>query len=62
MEKGEFLPLDLWKQVRNKFAFVDADPQLGKRLFFDNSGVSLRLLAAIDAKMELDLIPDCPER
>ena len=62
MEKGEFLPLDLWKQVRNKFAFVDADPQLGKRLFFDNSGGSLRLLAAIDAKMELDLIPDCPER
>lgn len=62
MEKGEFFPSELWQEVRNKFAFIEADPQLGKRLFFDNSGGSLRLQAAIDAKTELDLIPDCPER
>ena len=62
MEKGEFFPLELLQEVRNKFAFIEADPQLGKRLFFDNSGGSLRLQAAIDAKTELDLIPDCPER
>ena len=62
MLKGEFFPSELWQEVRSKFAFLEADPQLGRRLFFDNSGGSLRLQAAIDAKMELDLIPDCPER
>ena len=62
MQKGEFFPSELWQEVRSKFAFLEADPQLGRRLFFDNSGGSLRLQAAIDAKMELDLIPDCPER
>ena len=62
MDKGEFFSQALCNEIRDKFAFIDADPQLGTRLFFDNSGGSLRLKAAIDAKTELDLIPDCPER
>lgn len=50
------------KMIRNRFSYIDFDPKYGKRLFFDNSGGSLRLTSSINDKYGIDLLPDCPER
>lgn len=50
------------KELKEKFYFVDEDPNFGERLFFDNSGGSLRLKNAVLAKAEYESFPDCPER
>lgn len=52
----------LEEAIRKKFAFVDFDPHYGPRLFFDNSGGSLRLSSSVTERYTLDLLPDCPER
>lgn len=48
--------------LRSEFCHLESDPQLGRRLFFDNSGGSLRLRRSIDAKYAAEEYPDCPER
>lgn len=48
--------------LKSKFYYSDVDPQHGKRVFMDNSGGSLRLKAAVEAKVEAEKFPDCPER
>lgn len=53
---------DFVKNVKAKFAYVDEDLAGNPRLFFDNSGGSLRLKTAVAAKAETELLPDCPER
>lgn len=50
------------KELKEKFFFADADPEKGERLFFDNSGGSLRLKKAVEAKADLERYPDCSER
>lgn len=50
------------KELKEKFYCVDRDPSFGERLFFDNSGGSLRLKKAVLAKAEYESYPDCPER
>ena len=50
------------KELKNQFCFVDSDPEMGERLFFDNSGGSLRLKSCVLAKSETEAYPDCPER
>ena len=50
------------QELKDKFCFADVDPNGEKRLFFDNSGGSLRLKAAVEAKAEAEMLPDCPER
>lgn len=60
--QGKLWPKEFQALVREKFAFVDEDPDLGKRLFFDNSGGSLRLKQSIDIRRDIDLLPDCTER
>lgn len=50
------------KELKSKFYMVDRDPEKGERLFFDNSGGSLRLKSCVAAKAELEAYPDCPER
>ncbi len=62
MEKGVFFEPELLKNVRNEFCMLENDPQSGRRLFFDNSGGSLRLRKAVEAKCALEQFPDCPER
>ena len=47
--------------LKEKFYCVDADPNGEERLFFDNSGGSLRLRAAVEAKAASEAYPDCPE-
>ena len=42
--------------------YVDADPEFGQRLFFENSGGSLRLKASVEAQAKYQAFPDCPER
>lgn len=60
--KGLLFDESFVKELKEKFYFVDADPNFGERLFFDNSGGSLRLKNAVLAKAELEGFPDCPER
>ncbi|MBE6606745.1 MAG: aminotransferase class V-fold PLP-dependent enzyme [Ruminococcaceae bacterium] len=59
---GLFFSDDLQKNLKEKFYHADSDPVHGKRLFFDNSGGSLRLKKCVEAKAELEAFPDCPER
>lgn len=61
MDKSYFSE-DFVKTIKDKFYYVDEDAQGRKRLFFENSGGSLRLKAAVEAKCKYEKIPDCPER
>lgn len=61
-DKGILFDDAFTKELKEKFYYADADPTEGKRLFFDNSGGSLRLRAAVDAKAALEAYPNCPER
>jgi len=59
---GVLFDKDLQKSLKDKFFYVDEDPKYGKRLFFENSGGSLRLKKCVEAKEEIERFPDCPER
>lgn len=59
---GRLIAPDVHQALRAKFAYLDQDMDGSQRLFFDNSGGSLRLTEAIMAKSAIDLLPDCPER
>ena len=50
------------KKLKEKFCYANADPLYGERLFFENSGGSLRLKKCVEAKAEHEKFPDCPER
>lgn len=50
------------KDLKEQFCYVDEDQNGSKRLFFDNSGGVLRLKAAVEAKAQIEMLPDCPER
>ena len=52
----------LQAEIKDRFYFVNEDYLGRKRQFFENSGGSLRLKAAVEAKARLEQIPDCPER
>ena len=41
---------------------MDSDSEFGERLFFENSGGSLRLKRCVEKKAEIEAFPDCPER
>ncbi len=59
---GMLMDDELLAELRKKFAFLDYDPDYGERLFFDNSGGSIRLKESIKVREKIDLLPDCPER
>ena len=40
---GVLFDKDFQESLKEKFFYVDEDPKYGKRLFFENSGGSLRL-------------------
>ena len=50
------------EELKRQFCHADADPVYGERLFFDNSGGSLRLKRCVEAKAAYEMLPDCPER
>ena len=60
--KGILFDDDFQQSLKEKFYYADADPEKGERLFFDNSGGSLRLKKCVEAKAALECFPDCPER
>ena len=59
---GLLLPQELQEKCRKAFCLVDADEKGNKRLFFDNSGGALRLAKCVEAKSNMEMLPDCPER
>ena len=48
--------------VREQFLYLTHDKFIGERLFCDNAGGSFRLKSVEKAFMDIDSIPDCPER
>ena len=61
-EKGILFDEELVSKLKEKFCCLDEDPEYGKRLFFENSGGSLRLKKCVEAKAAFEQFPDCPER
>ena len=59
---GILFDKDFQEGLKDRFFYVDEDPKYGKRLFFENSGGSLRLKKCVEAKEEIERFPDCPER
>lgn len=59
---GRLFDAQLQKEIREKFYYLERDGKGRERLFFENSGGSLRLKAAVEAKAAYEQIPDCPER
>lgn len=53
---------ELSAEIKDRFYYVDADPEFGERLFFENSGGSLRLKESVLKQAEYQAYPDCPER
>ena len=53
---------DYQKNLKAQFCYPDVDPKYGERLFFENSGGSLRLRKAVEVKAATEELPDCPER
>lgn len=62
LNEGIYFDEKLQKEIKEKFYYVDEDPEKGKRLFFENSGGSLRLKESVQAREKLEAYPDCPER
>lgn len=60
--QGVFFDDEYQKMLESKFCYADVDPAYGSRLFFENSGGSLRLRSAVEKKTILEAYPDCPER
>ena len=60
--EGVLFSEELMNEVKERFYYVDEDPIIGKRLFFDNAGGSFRLKKAVEIQSELEAFPDCPER
>lgn len=57
-----FLSSEMISMVRDKFHAVDFDNYLGKRLFFENSGGSLRLKSVNEKEAKIASLPDCAIR
>jgi len=59
---GLFFSDTLQKEIKARFLNIDADPETGARVFFENAGGSLRLKAVNDVYAEADSFPDCDSR
>lgn len=57
-----FFDPTLQARIKDRFYYVNEDCMGRPRQFFENSGGSLRLKAAVEEKARLEQIPDCPER
>ena len=61
-EHGILFSDEYQKSLKEQFYYGDEDPEYGHRLFFENSGGSLRLKKAVEVKCAVEQFPDCPER
>ncbi len=48
----------LMSQIRDRFAWIDACPEQGPRIFFENAGGALTLKSAVDVARDYAAIPD----
>jgi len=48
----------LMSQIRDRFAWIDACPQQGPRVFFENAGGALTLKSVVDVSRDYAAIPD----
>ena len=62
LENGILFDNSFARSLKSKFFNADADAEYGERLFFENSGGSLRLRSCVMKKAEIEAYPDCPER
>lgn len=62
LEHGVLFDAQLSKEIKDRFYYVDEDPDFGRRLFFENSGGSLRLKASVEEQAKYQAFADCPER
>lgn len=62
LEHGVLFDARLSKEIKDRFYYVDEDPDFGRRLFFENSGGSLRLKASVEEQAKYQAFADCPER
>jgi len=62
VSNGKLFSDELSREIKDLFYYVDKDPHIGQRLFFDNAGGSFRLKKAAEQFSKIDAIPDCPER
>lgn len=58
----ELFSNELLKEIKERFYYVDTDPNIGERLFFGNAGGSFRLKKAVEQFNKIDAIPDYPGR
>ena len=49
---------DLLAKIRNKFAFIEDCPFVGKRIFFENAGGALTLKSVVETSSKFAAIPD----
>jgi cysteine desulfurase/selenocysteine lyase len=61
-EHGILFSDEYQESLKEQFYYADEDPEHGPRLFFENSGGSLRLKKAVEVKCAVEQFPDCPER
>lgn len=60
ISNGELFSNELLKEIKERFYYVDTDPNIGERLFFGNAGGSFRLKKAVEQFNKIDAIPDYP--
>ena len=60
--EGSFFSNELMQEIKDRFYYVDSDPDNRERLYFDNAGGSFRLKKAVEQFSKIDSIPDNPER
>lgn len=60
IKNGELFSNELLKEIKERFYYVDTDPDIGERLFFGNAGGSFRLKKAVEQFNKIDAIPDYP--
>ena len=61
-KNGVLFSDEFQKSLKEQFCYGDSDPDYGDRLFFENSGGSLRLLAAVYVKCSMEQFKVCRER
>jgi hypothetical protein len=62
MNNGAFFSDELLNEIRSKLEYVDYDPYAGKRIYFDNSGGSLKMKKCCEFIAAETAYPDSPNR
>ena len=57
---GVFFSDEYQEYLKSQFSYADSDPEYGHRLFFENSGGSLRLKQAVESSGNLKSSPTAP--